>query len=460
MSKDKLSLRLWFVYIIVGLAGQLAWAIENMYLNTYITYLNFEAPAGQGFDYSLLIAVTTASSAIVATLTTIFIGALTDKVGHRKYFIAIGYLIWGITTAMFGLFNVDNDSSFLRIAVSAYTAAVLIVVLDCVMTFFGSTANDAAFNAYVTENTPEQSRGKVEGVLQVLSLLAMLIIFVGFNNLTTKEGGYRWDLFFYILGGLVMLVGLLSFFLIPKEKIKPEPVRRSYLNTLKDGFRPTMVKKNPSLYLLLLSYFVFACACQIFFPYLLVYVERSCKILNSGAGLLTPFAIVMAVSLLGGSLLSVIVGLLGDKVGKSRMIFPSLLVFALGVLMMFFIPDIRSEDGRTVYACFAGLVMIAGYVGVPTILNSLIRSKIPAGEEGTFMGVRMIFVVALPMCIGPFIGDALNENLGETYTGTYGVTSFTPTRYDYLVALGFLLLILLPLYFYFRLERKQTENVQ
>ena len=64
-TKDKIGVRMWLFVVLIGFAGQLAWSIENMYLNTYITYLNFSAPAGESFNYSLMIAITTALSAIV-----------------------------------------------------------------------------------------------------------------------------------------------------------------------------------------------------------------------------------------------------------------------------------------------------------------------------------------------------------------------------------------------------------
>ena len=81
-KENSLGIRMWLFVILIGFAGQMAWSIENMYLNTYIAYLNFSSPAGQGIEnYSTIIAITTAASAIVATLTTILMGALTDKVG-------------------------------------------------------------------------------------------------------------------------------------------------------------------------------------------------------------------------------------------------------------------------------------------------------------------------------------------------------------------------------------------
>jgi MFS family permease len=459
-QKNGIGLRMWLFVILIGFAGQMAWAIENMYLNTYITYLNFSSPAGQGFDYSFFIAITTAASAIVATLTTLFMGALTDKVGHKKEFISIGYILWGIATASFGLFNVNSKNSILPIAISSSMAAVFVIIIDCVMTFFGSTSNDAAFNSYVTKNIPKKSKGKVEGVLQILPLIAMLVIFVCLNGLTTDSStganDAKWDLFFYLIGGLVVLMGIISFFLIPKRE--EEKTEKSYLSQLTEGFRISTIKKNSKLYVILLIYFIYATATQVFFPYLMVYLERTCQISNTGTGL-TDFAIVMAIALLLGSLLSVVIGFLSDNLGKNKMILPIFVLFAIGILMMFFIPNISNEtNARTVYAAIAGTIMILGYVGIPTVINALVRENIPAKDEGIFMGVRMLFVVALPMCIGPFIGDALNSSLGSTYTNSFGDTSAVPSQYGYLVGLGILVLAIVPILIYFHMEKKGKKN--
>lgn len=258
-TNKKLGWRKWTIFIVVGLIGQFAWAIENMYLNTYLTFLNFNDSNGVGFDYSLMIALTTALSAITATLTTIFMGSLTDKVNKRKIFITIGYILRGLSTASFGLLDVNNKNAIIPISMTAMNAAILVIVIDCIMTFFGSTSNDAAFNSYVTKETNTQNRGKVEGVLSVLPLIAMLIIFVGLNGLTTKEMGYRWDLFFYIVGALVLIVGLISIVLIPKEDdIKTEKLK--YTRYLFDGFKIKTIKNNKILYLILVAYFIYGVA--------------------------------------------------------------------------------------------------------------------------------------------------------------------------------------------------------
>ena len=418
-TKERVSLRQWLVFIFVGLAGQFAWSIENMYLNSYLYYLNMNAQAGQGFNSSLMVALTTALSAITATVTTIFMGSLTDKVRKRKIFISLGYILWGIATASFGLLDVGNVQSIVPISMAASTAAILVIVIDCVMTFLGSTANDAAFNSYVTKNVRDENRGKVEGVLSILPLVAMLIIFVALNGLTANG---QWDLFFYVVGAIVILVGIVSFFLVPKEK-QEKPSDEKFLPILAEGFRPSTVKANKSLYLVLLCYFVYGVAIQVFFPYLMVYVERTVSVPNSGSSFLTPFAIVMAVALLLGSAGSVLIGFLSDRKGKIKMILPTCAILGLGLLMLFFAPDIVSDTGRYAYTAIAGLVMILGYVAVPTILNSLVRDYIPKGKEGSFMGVRMLFVVEHPAARQKHVMSGMIQRLRQIpgeFSGSVG----------------------------------------
>ena len=76
--KTKLSARFWCALTLFSLIGQVAWVVENMYFNVFI-YKMFGASAS---DISLMVAL----SSVVATLTTIFIGALSDKVGRRRIF--------------------------------------------------------------------------------------------------------------------------------------------------------------------------------------------------------------------------------------------------------------------------------------------------------------------------------------------------------------------------------------
>ena len=162
-ASSKISSRVWAVLILVGLSGQFAWTLENMYFNVYL-YNTISTDPGY-------IAAMVAASAVAATVTTLLMGALSDRAGKRKAFISVGYILWGLSTAAFGFITKESAGKLFPAASVAAAAATLVVVMDCVMTFFGSTANDAAFNAYVTDCVPGDKRGKAESVLAILPSL-------------------------------------------------------------------------------------------------------------------------------------------------------------------------------------------------------------------------------------------------------------------------------------------------
>lgn len=62
---NRLGIRKWVSFILAGFVGQLAWAIENNYLNLYVFFCTKE--------YSF-IPVMTALSAVTATVVTLFMG--------------------------------------------------------------------------------------------------------------------------------------------------------------------------------------------------------------------------------------------------------------------------------------------------------------------------------------------------------------------------------------------------
>ena len=145
------SKKFWIALVLFSLIGQVAWVVENMYFNVFI-YKMFSASASQ-------ISLMVGASSIVATLTTIFIGALSDKLGKRKNFISLGYILWGISILAFALVRKEVIGTIFATATSVSAICITItIILDCIMTFFGSTANDACFNAWLTDATTDRGR--------------------------------------------------------------------------------------------------------------------------------------------------------------------------------------------------------------------------------------------------------------------------------------------------------------
>lgn len=428
-ANDTLGLRRWLSLLLVGLFGQFAWTIENMYFNVFLYNTISTDPR--------YIAAMVGWSAAAATLTTLLMGALSDRLGKRKVFICAGYLLWGLSTAAFGYITPENASRLFPTANGAAAAAMLVVVLDCVMTFFGSTANDAAFNAWVTDNTTKANRGRAESVLAILPLVSMLLIFGLFDGLT-QQG--RWREFFNIFGLAVSAVGLLSVALV-RDAPELRPRRDSYGRNLLYGLRPQVVRENPELYLAFAAFCLFSVAVQVFFPFLIIYLQNYLGI--------TDYAIVLGVVLIAASAVSVLSGRFIDRIGKLRFAFPAASVMLLGLVGMYFV---RRPGG----VMAAGIVMMSGYMMLTAALSATIRDWTPADKVGHFQGIRMIFAVLLPMILGPWLGAAVIRGSDSTYI-ELGQVKTVPTPGIYLAAAAVLLFAAIPVLL---LRKREKESKQ
>jgi MFS family permease len=126
-----------------------------------------------------------------------------------------------------------------------------------------------------------------------------------------------------------------------------------------------------------------------------------------------------------------------DKIGKNRILLPALGVTLLGMVGMFFAKDM-------VFLIIAGIVLMSGYMISTAVLGSKIRDYTPRKEVGLFQGIRMIFVVLIPMVTGPFIGEAAYMNTAATYENDYGQFVKLPNEYIYIAAAVVLLLAIVP----------------
>jgi len=390
MKNKSFGKRQWTVLLLFGLIGQIAWSVENMYFNLFL----FDTVSPDLDAVTLMVQL----SGIVATLTTLVAGTLSDRAGNRRSFLSIGYLIWGITVGLFGFFEVDLIQRLLGTTeVRAISITVTaIIVGDCVMTVFGSTANDAAFNAWVTDNTETSFRGKVEGVLSILPLIAMLIVAGGFGILVELVG-YR--ALFLGLGAVICLCGILG---IRTVKDSPDLEKKGRFKDIVYGFRPGVIRNNPSLYLTLCLMGIYGIACQIFMPYLIIYMKTflSFSVLE--------YSIVFGAAILLGAGVNLFLTSYADRTDKSKLLYFASLILALGLLGMYLS---RTGDKMSTLILFgiSGFVMITGYIFVSALCGALVRDYTPSHSAGKLQGVRMIFSVLLPMIFGPMIGNSINR---------------------------------------------------
>lgn len=440
-----LGRRVWFCAVFFGLIGQIAWVVENMFFAKFGQDL-FDT---QGNLYYTVTTLMVILSAVTATVTTIFAGGLIDKTGKRKPFITFGYIIWGVTIMLFAAVPIDFSQS------ESWGIIAVLVILDCVMTFFGSTSNDAAFNAWVADVTDSTNRGKVNTILSVMPVIATVLVF-GISMFTydngatvTGEAGETIKvaiadrnplfikLFFIIIGIFPMIGGVVSAFTL---KDAPNIVRNSNPDYLKEtfyGFRPSVIKANKMMYVTLAVVCLLGIAQQTFMSYLINFIANTLGITNY----ILPLAVIIVV----GAVITGVLGVFFDKVGRKHFYFPLLAILVVGAVVVYcmkFMP----QDTYLPILIVGGVVLLGAMLALGGALTSTFQDYIPKGAEGRFQGVRMIFTVLIPMVLGIAIAQVVGINSLDSHDA--GQT--TPPFELFLAAAVIVVLAAIPLFFVFR----------
>ena len=448
MPERKITSRTWIVLALLAVTGQIAWAVENSWFNTFVYDMLTPDPNA--------VAWMVAASAITATLTTLLMGTLSDRarwrMGRRKPLIFFGYILWGISTIIFPtvayiqttalavtlviIADAANDPFDFK---SVSLAIFAVIALDCMMTFFGSTANDAAFNAWTADIATTKQRGRVEGVLNMAVFIAQIVAMAAAGALIDQVGYFT---FFYVLGGIVILSGLIGGWLLQDTPAPAEKPTRSFWAEFVDLFQWKTVRENTTLFLLLLNIMIANIGAQIAMPYLIIYLENFIGMSK------TDFSIVGGIVMLGSALLAIPFGILADRWDRRKMIMLCTVVGALGGAV-FSMLDTLLPIG------LAGLVWQAFGMAAGVAAVAWLKDLLPVESRGRFLGVRMIFWIAIPMVLGPSIGSALIQSNGIP-TVVNGQAGFIPTPIIFQVGALVTLLALIPLFIMGR--RKSAEK--
>lgn len=429
MKKNR---KFWAALIIFSLTGQVAWVVENMYFNVFI-YKMFRASAA---DIALMVT----ASAVAATLTTVLMGALSDRIGKRKIFMCAGYIAWGISILSFALIRTDVISSlFGMVSGAASVGITLVIIMDCVMTFFGSTANDAAYNAWLTDSTDSGNRGAAEGINSMMPLISILVVFGGFMGFDLDQAS-SWTAIYCIIGGLVLLIGILGFFLVEEKPVR-NPDSLSYLSTILYGFRADVIRKNIVLYLSMAAFMVFNTAIQVYMPYLIIYYEQTLG--------MADYVLIMAPAIILAAVATFFFGRLVDRSGFRKTVLPAMLLLMLGFILLYLVPARIPAEGLAMrIPVFIGsLLMMSGYLGGMAVFGTQLRNFTPEHMAGRFQGLRILSQVLIPGIIGPQIGAWVLRD-APTVANNDGTFSFLPSADIFLAALIVLAVVIAALAVY------------
>jgi MFS family permease len=294
-------------------------------------------------------------------------------------------------------------------------AVVMVIFIDAVMTFFGSTANDAAFNAWTTDISHSSNRNRIQ-TLTSLSLFLAIAITYGVAGMIIDNFGYF--IFFYIFGGLITFVGLLSGVLIKSnpstneldsyssenQKIKKSSVWQEF----KSLINPKILRDNKILFLLFINMAITGISSQIYLPYIFQFLEY--YIGFSKTQYSTYIIIFMPILIV----CIIFLGWISHKFNRKSIIILGTITGAiLSVILGLISPYLKENVDKV--GVFAVLLYVIGQI--PTMASGIahggwVLDSYPEGNVGKFQGIRMIFMVAIPMLIGPPIGSFIIHSYG------------------------------------------------
>lgn len=431
LMKNKQSKFLFWILVWgLGIIGQLCWNIENQWFNTFV----YAKIAKDPTIISWMVAV----SAIATTISTFLFGTMSDRLGKRKPFMAIGYILWGIFTILFGTTEFIAKGKGTSGIMLAATAVVL---ADALMSFFGSMGNDASFNAWLNDNMNEENRGGIGAALATQPVIGTIIgTIVGGLLIGSNDNYMR---LFTVMGGGAILFGILSLFVVKDVKgLKPYK-EGSFFEQLFSAFDLKALLKHKELvwiFLVLTTYFI---AFNVYYPhvgnYMIYYLGFSAGdigIIQGIALILGMFSVIPASKLLNR-----------NKFTLAASISIILSIVGVGILGLFGKPEFIDPSTIMNWPLLVGLFFFGcGYIMFMQVTSVWMKQLFPEDAKGQFEGFRIIFFVLIPWIVSPFIANPIIKNNGEILDAN-GLTAYLPTNVLFLVSTLLILVTFIPLLF-------------
>lgn len=453
-KNGRLSKRVWIAIILFMFIGAVAVNVESIYLSMFLDNTVFKDGA-MGASITLTDAVNLIASltAVVSGVTTFIMGTLSEKLKNRKLFISIGFIVWGIVMLIFSVVkreNVANTFGYSDIAETITATAIIVVSFTLVMAFLRSTTSDAAFNSWVTDVSTPEASPKIEIAFTIMGFVATG--FITFLVTNAQTGKMEYSAICVVFGVIAIVLGILGFFIIdnPKkfEEAKSTEKDSSYWADLFYGFRPSTVKKNINLYLMLSTGCLFNIAYQVFFPYLFIYISSVIIPANEGLNLLSTEVIITIIIAIVVVIACVLLLMKVYADDKSASFIASVLCLIAGLLFL--------ASTKNLVGIIVGLTPgLIGYIIIMIQFGATVRDNIPKDKVGLFQGIRMIFLIFLPKIIGPTLGNIAAKNSDVTYMEN-GAEKVLPTEAMFLYAAIVAILIFIPMLAFLKKDKEKA----
>jgi MFS family permease len=424
----KISRKNWAVVWMMGMVGQLCWAVENQSFSNYA-----HAVTGNASVITWMVAL----SAAATTVATFISGTLSDRRGRRKGLICFGFILWGLFTAAFGFGDFIPKSPIILFS-------VYVVAMDSVMSFFGSIGYSGAGNAWMTDISDETNRGQLATVISAMVVIANVIMGAAAGIIIDKFGFMT---LFVGMGALVTVIGVVLFFVLDDSPaLKPTVTYKSFWKQLLSSFRFGEMFRDRELFWVLTTLCVYTVGFDIYLSYATIYMVN---FLGKASGITLNYFVSGAVQGLG-MLLAVIVSIFFiGTINRGRPDKVTMLAVWLSAVFLVALSFARSLPALVI--CIFGAA--TGYILSLQATTAWYKNLCPVEKRGQIEGVKQIFYVLIPMIVGPLIAQAVIAKWGVVMK-VGGVTKQVPTGSLFVTAGLWTLLTLIPLFF----ARREMKN--
>lgn len=192
-----------------------------------------------------------------------------------------------------------------------------------------------------------------------------------------------------------------------------------------------LLRRNRQLFILMIFIMISSIGMEVSFPYLIVYLNNYVGVTK------TEYSIIGGAVMVGAAVLAVPFGILADRWNKRLVIAIATVVSCAGGVILSLVSTIP-------LLAFAGFLWQVFAAGVSIASVAWLKDLLPEQNRGKFLGIRMIFWVAIPMVIGPWIGSTLIQRFGIP-TVLNGAAGFIPVPIIFQAGSLISLLSLIPL---------------
>lgn len=399
------DMKKWILVWSIGLMGQIGWNIESTWFSTFFYEKIDKSPT---FLTPMLYL-----GAFATTLSVFIFGTISDRTGKRRTMISSGFIIWGLLSIVF-------SSTQILSKIDVTLAAVCVVIIDLLMSFFIGMSVSVGFNAWITDILNENNSAKIGAALAVQTVLGSLLANVIGGALIGRNNNYT--RLFVISGIILVCIGWLSTYLFdPKDDVRPS-VRGSFREQFLELFDYKIIFKHKELVWVNITVTLFFMGFSSYFPHLGNFLTQYLGYSADKMGIIEAIPMVLAMF---------ITLPVTKLINKNKFILTTIISIVLGLLggsSIFMIsPDSVDVSKYFNLKLFLGIFLVASsYIIMLQATKTWSKNLYPKDSKGQYEGLWAISYALIPMFFGSNIGQLIIRTMGANQFNEY------TQRYEYI----------------------------